>query len=226
MHIIILLLLLLAIIYGPQLWAKRVLNKYSRHRDDFPGTGGELAQHLLKQLNMPVKVEITEAGDHYDPIDKVVRLSSDNFNGKSLTAVATAAHEVGHAIQDHSGYKALHNRTKLVRIAQVAEKVGAGLMMMIPVIALIARIPAAGVLMFLGGIASLGASVLVHLITLPVEFDASFNRALPILEKGQYINEIDQKAARKILIACALTYVASSLVSLLSLWRWIAILRR
>ena len=111
-------------------------------------------------------------------------------------------------------YKGLHTRTKLVRIAQIAEKVGAGLMMMIPVIALIARIPAAGVLMFLGGIASLGASVLVHLIT------------LPILKKGQYINEIDQKAAHKILTACALTYVASSLVSLLSLWRWIAILRR
>ncbi len=122
--------------------------------------------------------------------------------------------------------KALHTRTKLVRIAQIAEKLGAGLMMLIPVIALIARIPAAGVLMFLGGIASLGASVLVHLITLPVELDASFNRALPILEKGQYINEIDQKAARKILTACAVTYVASSLVSLLSLWRWIAILRR
>ncbi len=226
MHIIILILLLVVIIYGPQFWAKRVLKKYSQHRDDFPGTGGELAEHLLKQFNMAVKVEITEAGDHYDPIDKIVRLSSDNFNGKSLTAVATAAHEVGHAIQDYSGYKALHTRTKLVRIAQIAEKVGAGLMMMIPVIALIARIPAAGVLIFLGGIASLGASVLVHLITLPVELDASFNRALPILEKGQYINEIDQKAARKILTACAVTYVASSLVSLLSLWRWIAILRR
>jgi len=226
MHIIILILLLAVIIYGPQFWAKRVLKKYSQHRDDFPGTGGELAEHLLKQFNMAVKVEITEAGDHYDPIEKVVRLSSDNFHGKSLTAVATAAHEVGHAIQDYSGYKALHNRTKLVRIAQITEKFGAGLMMLIPVIALIARIPAAGVLMFLGGIASLGASVLVHLITLPVELDASFNRALPILEKGQYINEIDQKAARKILTACALTYVASSLVSLLSLWRWIAILRR
>ena len=80
--------------------------------------------------------------------------------------------------------------------------------------------------MFLGGLASLGASVIVHLVTLPVEWDASFKRALPILAKGEYLSTKDQKAARKILTACALTYVAGSLTSLLNLWRWIAILRR
>jgi Zn-dependent membrane protease YugP len=227
MPILIFLLLLVALIYGPQIWAKRILTKYSKHRDDFPGTGGQLARHLLDKLDMSeVKVEITELGDHYDPIEKSVRLTQANWGSHSLTAVVTAAHEVGHAIQDRTAYQPLQARTQLVGIAQMAEKIGAGLMMMIPVVAIIARIPAAGLLMFLGGLASLGASVIVHLVTLPVEWDASFKRALPILEKGEYISNKDQLAARQILTACALTYVASSLGSLLNLWRWIAILRR
>jgi len=227
MPILIFLLLLVAIIYGPQIWAKRILTKYSKHRDDFPGTGGELARHLLDKLDMSeVKVEVTELGDHYDPIEKSVRLSQANWGSHSLTAVVTAAHEVGHAIQDKTAYQPLQARSQLVGIAQIAEKIGAGLMMMIPVVAIIARIPAAGLLVFLGGLASLGASVIVHLVTLPVEWDASFKRALPILEKGEYISNQDQLAARQILTACALTYVASSLSSLLNLWRWIAILRR
>ncbi len=227
MPILIFLLLLFTLIYGPQIWAKRILTKYSKHRDDFPGTGGQLARHLLEKLDMSeVKVEVTELGDHYDPLEKSVRLSQENWGGKSLTAVVTAAHEVGHAIQDRTAYQPLEARTQLVAIAQMAEKIGAGLMMMIPVVAIIARIPAAGLLMFLGGLASLGASVIVHLVTLPVEWDASFKRALPILKTGKYISKTDQFAARQILTACALTYVASSLWSLLNLWQWLAILRR
>ena len=227
MYFFILLLFALAISFGPQIWAKRILAKYSKHREDFPGTGGELARHLLDKLNMSdVQVEVTELGDHYDPIEKSVRLSQTNWGGKSLTAIATAAHEVGHALQDYEGYQALQARTKLARVAQIAEKVGAGMMMMIPAIAIIIRVPAAGVLMFLAAFMSLGASAVVHFVTLPVEWDASFKRALPILAAGEYISVKDQWATRRILTACALTYVASSLASLLNLWRWIAILRR
>jgi len=224
---ILILLFFIIIIFGPQLWARQILTQYSQPRDDFPGTGGELARHLLDRLNLSaVQVQLTELGDHYDPIQKVVRLSRENWEGKSLTAVVTAAHEVGHAIQDHIGYQPLQQRTQLVEIAQSAEKLGAGLMVMIPVVALVIRIPAASVLMFLGGLASLGTAALVHLITLPVEWDASFRRALPLLAKGQYIAVKDQRAARLILTACALTYVAASLASLLNLWRWLAILKR
>jgi len=227
MHIILLLLILIVLIFGPQWWAKHVLKKYHSHREDFPGTGGELAQHLLKQLKLSsVKVEITELGDHYNPANKTIGLSPENFYGKSLTAVVTATHEVGHAIQDYIGYQPLQARWKLAIVAQIAEKVGASLMFMIPIITIAIPIPAAGVLMFLGGLAALGTSVAVHLVTLPVEWDASFKRALPILIKGQYISSRDQFAAREILTACALTYVASSLASLLNLWRWLAILRR
>jgi hypothetical protein len=224
---ILILLFFIIIIFGPQLWARQILTQYSQPREDFPGTGGELARHLLDRLNLSaVQVQLTELGDHYDPIQKVVRLSRENWEGKSLTAVVTAAHEVGHAIQDHIGYQPLQQRTQLVEIAQSAEKLGAGLMVMIPVVALIIRIPAASVLMFLGGLASLGTAALVHVITLPVEWDASFRRALPLLMKGQYIAVKDQRAARLILTACALTYVAASLASLLNLWRWLAILKR
>ncbi len=224
---ILILLLFIIIIYGPQLWTKQILTQYSQPRDDFPGTGGELARHLLDKLNLStVPVQLTELGDHYDPIQKVVRLSQANLEGKSLTAVVTAAHEVGHAIQDQIGYQPLQQRTQLIKFAQSAEKLGAILMVMIPIVALVIKIPAASILMFLGGLASLGTAALVHLVTLPVEWDASFKRALPLLAKGQYINVKDQRAAKLILTACALTYVAASLASLLNLWNWLKFLRR
>ena len=89
-----------------------------------------------------------------------------------------------------------------------------------------ARAPAAGALMFLGGFASLGTAALVHLVTLPTELDASFVRALPMLEKGEILLPGDEPHARRLLTAAALTYVAASLMSLLNIARWWAILRR
>jgi Zn-dependent membrane protease YugP len=99
-------------------------------------------------------------------------------------------------------------------------------MIAVPVLAGITRTPSVGVLMFLGGLTTLCVPVLVHLLTLPTEFDASFNRALPMLTTGRYIPEEDVPAARTILMACALTYVANSLIGLLNVWRWIRVLRR
>ena len=84
----------------------------------------------------------------------------------------------------------------------------------------------AGLLIFLGGFATLCIPVLVHLLTLPSELDASFNRAMPLLSSGEYIPKEDIPAARKILLACALTYVANALMGLLNVWRWIRVLRR
>ena len=84
----------------------------------------------------------------------------------------------------------------------------------------------AGVVVMVAGIATMGISTLVHLVTLPVEWDASFRRALPILQQGNYLSPEDEQGARRILTAAALTYVAASLASLLNLWRWIAFLRR
>ncbi|MEM7349386.1 MAG: zinc metallopeptidase [Acidobacteriota bacterium] len=222
----ILLILVVLAIFGPQLWAKRVLAKHSGPRDDLSGTGGELASHLVKGLDLSgVKVESTKIGDHYDPQAKVVRLSEKNWSQKSLTALVVASHEVGHAIQDADDYPPFRQRTRLVRGAQLVQKIGGALMLVIPLVALLARSPQLGLLVFLVGLATLATSVVVHLVTLPVEWDASFHRALPLLAANDYIAAEDHPAARQILTACALTYVASSLASVLQLWRWV-VLRR
>ncbi|MDA7723412.1 zinc metallopeptidase, partial [Pseudomonadales bacterium] len=96
---IVLVLILVVVVFAPSLWVRWVMNAHSEDLEGMPGTGGELAQHLIERFGLDsVKVETTEIGDHYDPVDKRVRLSEANFSGRSLTAVAIAAHEVGHAM--------------------------------------------------------------------------------------------------------------------------------
>lgn len=226
MPLIVILSILLFCIYAPGWWAKYILSKYNRD-EYFSGTGKDLARILLDDNNLEaIKVEETNAGDHYDPADKVVRLNPETCNKKSLTAVVIAAHEVGHAVQDASSYTPLKFRTRFIGMALLAEKIGAGLIMAVPIVTLITRVPATGVLMFVGGFASLGLPVIIHLVTLPVEFDASFNRAMHFFKSGKYIPDEDLPAARSILLACALTYVAGALAGLLNIWRWLRILRR
>jgi uncharacterized protein len=203
-----------------------VLTRHAVERPDFPGTGGEFARHLLDEMKLrEVKVEQTETGDHYDPIEKVVRLSPAHMNKKSLAAVVVAAHEVGHAMQDATGYVPLKNRIKLAQQAHWFEKLGAIIMLLSPVLLLVMRAPAA-MLVELGlGLVVLSFGVLLHVVTLPVEFDASFGRALPVLEAGRYIADEDMAAARQILRAAAFTYVAAAAMSLLDVARWLRVLR-
>jgi Zn-dependent membrane protease YugP len=225
--IILLILLVLGIIFVPQIWLTRTLRKYHQPADKFPGTGGQFAVHLLKQLNIEdVNVEVTPSGDHYDPRQKMVRLGEDNFNNKSLTAIVVAAHEVGHAIQHKSSYRLFRLRQALAVLAIVAEKTGIIIFMIMPVLTLVSRAPIVGIMATASAVILMSIGVLVHLITLPVEWDASFRRALPILEAGEYLDTEDYPAARKILKAAAFTYLAGALSSLLNLSRWIAILRR
>ena len=227
MHFIFILLIVIAIIFGPQWWSQYTFRRYSKPLERLQGTGGELARHLLDRFEMPhVKVEKTEPNsDHYDPTDLTVRLSPDNYDNKSLTAIAVAAHEVGHAIQHHRKESLLAWRSRLAVFANAVQKFGVAAMMLMPIITAATRAPALGGFLFIVGIGSMFVATLVHLITLPVETDASFNKALPILEAG-YVTEEDMPKVRRILRAAALTYLAGSLSSLLNLWRWIAILRR
>lgn len=227
MHIILIVLILLALVIGPGLWVKRVMERYSSPADRYLHSGAETARRLLDSLGLEqVGTEITDAGDHYDPVEKMVRLTEQNFNGKSLTAVTIAAHEVGHAIQDASGFAPLRWRTQLVKWVSPIEKTGAVLLMATPLIIGITRLPQAGLLMFLGGMLTLGSAVVIHLLTLPTEFDASFGRALPLLKEREILYEKDEKHARRLLKAAAMTYVSASLMSLLNIARWWAILRR
>ncbi len=223
---IYLIIIAIAVLFGPHLWARHVLNRYNR-QEYFSGSGIDLVRLVLVRLNLnEVTVEMTDTGDHYDPAGKTIRLTKSVCGRKTLTAVVVAAHEVGHAIQDQSGYKPLKTRTRMIGTAQKLERIGAIIMMAVPVLAGITRAPSVGILMLVGGFATLCIPVLVHLLTLPTEFDASFKRSLPMLASGSYIPPEDIPAARKILMACALTYVASSLIGLLNVWRWIRVLRR
>ncbi|VAX00251.1 probable metal-dependent peptidase [hydrothermal vent metagenome] len=227
MHIVIILILILLIIYGPQVWAQSTFKHYSKKQKHIPGTGGELAVHLLQRYNISnVTVEITDKGDHYDPTDKVVRLSKSNFSDNSLTAIAVAAHEVGHAVQDFKHETKLATRTKLIRLAQSSQQLGVMIMVALPILTIFSRSPAIALITLVLGISSMAIASLVHIVTLPVEFDASFGKALPMLKDGNYIDKKDEVAVKRILRAAAYTYVAASLASLLNLGRWIAMLRK
>ncbi len=220
------LLALMIAVFAPQYWVQRQMKKHGHQRQDYPGTGGELAQHLIEHFRLDgVGVEATDQGDHYDPKTRTVRLSQDNYDKGSLTAVAIAAHEVGHALQHHRGERGLWLRQKLVAVAQISDKIASVFFIAAPVLAIFARTPLAffGLVGF--GIALLAIRILVHLVTLPVEYDASFNKALPILSEGGYLHEDDLDDARDVLKAAAWTYVAGALMSLLDLARWIRILR-
>ncbi|MEL7187782.1 MAG: zinc metallopeptidase [Pseudomonadota bacterium] len=224
---ILLIIVLLVAVLGPSIWVRRVLAKYSKPDDRYPGTGAKLARFLLDQHDLQsVGVETTEHGDHYDPLAKVVRLSPGNHDGHSLTAITVAAHEVGHAIQDATAYPPLRWRTRLVRATSAIEKLGAGFLLVGPLLGAVTRFPALGVLTFAAGFLILGTSAIVHFVTLPTEFDASFNRALPLLERHNILKSSDKPHASKILKAAALTYVSAALMSLLNIARWLAILRR
>lgn len=218
--------LLLAIIFGPQYWVKYIIRKHGLPRKDFPGTGGELAHHLIQQFNIEnAKVEITDQGDHYDTRDKTVRLLPNHYDGKSVSAIAIAAHEVGHAMQHAEGNALLALRQTLATIAGITDKFASVFFIIAPILALVLHSPAAFGGMVLIGICLIAVRLLVHIITLPVELDASFKKALPLLEHGGYLSQADMPAAKQVLRAAALTYVSVALASLLDLARWIRLIR-
>lgn len=227
MHLLLPVILIFALVFGPGWWVRRVMSRYSSPADRYEGTGGDLARHLLDSNDLQnVKIEETPEGDHYDPVEKTIRLTPEKLTGRSLTAVTVAAHEVGHAIQDARGYAPLKLRTQLVTLTQPVQRLGAGILMAAPLIGILTRAPMVSLLMLLGGFLSLGATTVVHLVTLPTELDASFRRALPLLERGGFLKPTDLPHARRLLKAAALTYLSASLASLLNIARWWALLRR
>ena len=218
-------LLLAALIFGPQLWVRHALRRHAVERSDFPGTGGELARHLLDLAGLRhVKVELAP-GDHYDPVDKAVRLAPGNHDGRSVTAVAVAAHEVSHALQDAAGDRLLAARVRLAGTVRTIEIAAAVVLATAPLVMAVVRSPALLALQVAVAVLLMGSRLVVHLLTLPVEYDASFRRALPILKTGGYLADTDLPAARQVLRAAALTYVAAALVTLLDVTRLIRILR-
>ncbi len=218
--------LLIALIFIPQWWVKHVLQQNQQERDDLGGTGAELARLLLDKAELRhVKVELTEGGDHYDPTDETVRLSLLHHDGQSIAALSVAAHEVGHALQHAHGDRVFALRGRLAPGIIWFERIAQVVFFTIPLLGALARSPALIIGQIVVVVALMASRLVMHLVTLPVELDASFRRALPILQAGNFIPEADMPAARTVLRAAALTYVAAALLSLVDVTRLIRVMR-
>jgi len=191
-------------------------------------TGREAAAAVMESAGIH-DVEIVEVegqlSDHFDPIKKRLALSEQNYHGSSLAAVGVAAHEAGHAIQQKVGYSMMKFRQTLVPAVQVASPIAWGVMSFGILLASLLGAKALGIIMLQLGVVALIVIALFQLVTLPVEFDASFGKALPVLLRGRYLGAGDMLAARHVLKAAAYTYVAAALASLLDVARWFRILR-
>lgn len=226
--LVLIALLFLGLALVPNLWIRHVLRRHSAERTDFPGTGAELARHLLHRFELDqVTVERGRAGqDHYNHKTRTISLSPGHYEGRSIAAVAVAAHEVGHAIQFGRGERISRLRLRWIPIAMQFKRIGILLMTLTPLIVLIARSPSAlFVVLGLGLLLQL-VGVLAYAIVLPEEWDASFAKALPLLADGDYVSDADLPAVRQVLQAAALTYVAAALSELVNIGRWALILKR
>ena len=182
-----------------------------------PFTGNQLGQKILKENNLEnVLIEPIKQVDHYNPLKKKVHITEDKLHKKSITSIAVVAHEIGHAIQDKENYKPLLLRQKLIEKTMIFQRIGSFLLIIgLPSIFAITKSP---FITFIAAIIIMGClstNVLIHLITLPVEFDASFKRALPILQK--YVPKENMRQCRSVLRAAAFTYLAQSIVSIFRL---------
>ena len=214
------------LLYGPSVWVRWVMWRYSREIDDMPGTGGELAIHLVAILGLNgVKVESGGQGqNYYSPDEKRICLSPELYHGKSLTAIAVAVHEVGHAIQFVRDEPVSRLRKKYLGTAFLIKRVGAAILLVSPLVFALLKLPHVLLFSLLVGIATLIASAFMYVAILPEEYDASFNKALPILKQG-YIPKQHIPAVTSILRAAALTYFAAALADSIRLWRLLRFIR-
>ncbi len=216
-----------SLMFAPQMWVRHVMRKHSHTIEGMPGTGGELATHLIERFKLDgIGVEETEENqDHFDPNDQMVRLSPSNFHGRSLKAVAVATHEIGHAIQFHRKEDVFLLRTKYLPRAEQIRRIGGYALWLSPVLALMMKSPVALILPIAISVVLQIVAAMTYLIVLPEEWDASFGKAMPILEEG-YVPEEYLPQAESVLKAAALTYFAAALSSVLNLGYLLLLLRR
>ncbi len=192
---------------------KSTFHKYREIGNSKNMTGAEVARYLL-QTNGINDVKVTrvpgELTDHYDPRKKELRLSDSTYSSISVAAVGVAAHETGHALQHNVGYGPLALRSYLVPVANIGSQAGPAL----AIFGLVLSLPFlinVGLLLF-------AAAILFYLVTLPVEFNAS-KRAIQILDSHNILVGDELRAAKKVLSAAAMTYVASALVAIANFLR-------
>ncbi len=207
-----------------QTWLRNTYARFSTIRNARNLTGAEVARDILDRnglQNIRIEKVAGTLSDHYDPIQKVVRLSANNYDQPSLAALAVAAHEVGHAIQDKTHFGPLSLRHQLSPVLSVSANFGQIAIM----IGLMMSLSGLGKIFFMVGLAGMAATLLFHLVTLPVEFDAS-NRALKILEQNEYLSPQENQGARSVLTAAASTYVVATVGALATLMYYLGFLRR
>lgn len=216
----ILFLISVIIVAASQGYIQIMYRKYSKVKNEKGLTGADVARKILKRSGLD-KVYVVETQgfltDHYDPSRKVVRLSSSNYNDTSISAVSVAAHECGHAIQDKEGYIFMRIRAFLVPFTNFASKIGY-VVLLIGLIASLTNLILLGILLEM-------VVLLFQIVTLPVEVDAS-KRALAIIKEDGYLNPDEYSEGRSVLIAAALTYVASVASNMLDIIRLFLIFSR
>ena len=220
MIIMVVIFLFFIITFAPIVWVNYVFKKNDKILPNMPFDAYEFGEQLIKELKLSnVRIEKTLIGDHYDLDEKKVKVHEDRFKRKSLTSISVICHEIGHAIQHSENYSPLITRTKLVKNTQWINKISMYLIYIgFPVIfatGLLSLIKVCVLLILLSAL----TGVIVHLITLEVEFDASFNKAYPIIK--QKIPEVYHDSCRSVLRAAAFTYVVGvfkNLISLRMIW--------
>lgn len=217
LYVAIILVAIISIIASVRV--KSVFNKYNRIPSMSGFTGATAAQRILQYAGVTgVRITVTEGTltDHYDPRDKTLYLSKPVFYGNSVAAIGVAAHESGHAMQHAEGYAPLRLRSALVPAASIGSNFG----IWIAIIGYgVAQSMAGGALWLMDiGIIMFGAAVVFHLVTLPVEFDASF-RAVRYTASLGVLSHDEEKGCKKVLMTAAMTYVAAAAAATLQLVR-------
>ena len=217
---IVYLIIFLILSTAPVIWLNYVFHKNDQILINMPFTGLEFGKLILKDYGLTeVKIEKSLSVDHYDLLEKKVKVTQERLSKKSLTAISIVCHEIGHAIQHKEKYKALEQRTSLVRNTAWISQIGSSILLIgIPTILATGYYPLIKVCLLLA-LLSLFIGIIVHLITLEVELDASFNKALPILIEKVPPEYHD--SCKSILRAAAFTYVIGvvrNFVSLRFIW--------
>jgi Zn-dependent membrane protease YugP len=210
----------MVLVFVPQMWVKNTVSRYLEARTSRGASGREMANIILREHGLSdVRVEMVEGelSDHYDPTTKTVRLSPEIYHGSSISSVAIAAHECGHAIQHARGYVPVVIRSAMVPAVNIGSNMGPWLIVIaLGLGATSQAMPQWAWMLAWLGVFLYGAAVAFHFVTLPVELDAS-GRALKVLEQQHYLSSDEMSGARKVLTAAAFTYVAAALYALMQL---------
>ncbi len=222
---IIYLIFLFILFVAPIIWYNYIFKKNDKVLINMPFTGLEFGKELLQEHNLnDIQIEATKLGDHYDLINKKVMVLEDRLAKKSLTSITIICHEIAHAIQHKENYKPLKRRNVIIRNTSWITQLGSGILLIgFPIIFATGSYGFIKICLAIAAF-SLLISALIHIITLDVEIDASFNKAYPIIKQKVPVEY--HQACRSILLAAALTYVIGVFRSFFSLrFIWMLITR-